>query len=164
MTTKLIGAGVILALLAGLMFYAHHLGASSVQAKWDAQKRLDTIAVAKVEAASAEHARSLQAQFDALNVTYKDKLNEKPTSVADPIPAAVADGSLRLRDVTVCSGNVSATTASSRAADAATTQALADRVSHSIAAIRAGDAADERERQLDAQIIGLQDALSAERR
>jgi hypothetical protein len=161
---KLIGAAVVLALFAGVYGYGHHVGASGVQAKWDAQKQVDAIAVAKVEAANAVIAKSRQDQFNTLEAKYEKSIQPVP-AVADRVSAGVSSGTLQLRDNTVCpsTGNVTTATAASRARDAAATQALADRVANSIAAIRAGDAADARERQLDAQVIALQGLLLAER-
>jgi hypothetical protein len=59
---------------------------------------------------------------------------------------------------------VSEASARSRAADAASTQALTDRVTAAIEIVSIGDAADARERQLSAQIVALQEVLKAERR
>lgn len=162
---KLIGAGIIVAFCLGLFLYGHHVGTDSVKAKWNAQKLVDAAAVAKVEAANAITAKSHQDQFNALEAKYEQSQKVVFPSVADVVSSGVAGGTLRLRDSTVCpsSGNVTATTAASRAADAAATAAIAQRVTDSISAIRVGDAADKREAVLDAQIIGLQGLLQAER-
>lgn len=161
---KLIGAGILVACLLGIFLYGRHVGASSVQDKWDAQKQVDAIAVAKVEATNAATAKSQQDQFNALEAKYEQAIKPSP-SVADTVSAGVTSGTLRLRDSTVCpsSGNVTAATAASRASDAAATAAIAQRVADSITAVRVGDAADKREQDLDAQIIGLQGLLKAER-
>jgi hypothetical protein len=161
---KLAAVALMLAMCSGLYLTGHHMGASAVQAKWDAQKKLDAVAVAKVEGASQQHTKDTEATFGDILNNYLATYHEMHPPVADSVSAGVSDGSLKLRDNPVCSGERSALTASSRALDAAYTQALADRISHSIAAVRSGDLADERERQLDAQVKGLQDVLKAERR
>lgn len=162
---KLIGAGVLVAFCLGLFLYGHHVGADSVQAKWNAQKQVDAVAVAKVEEANAITAKSQQDQFNSLEAKYEQSQKVTFPAVADTVSAGIAGGTLKLRDSAVCpsSGNVTQATAASRAADAAATQALADRTTAAIQIIRVGDASDARERQLDDQITGLQGLLKAER-
>lgn len=166
---KLIAAAAVLALLAGglLWFGAHEraIGAAGVQARWDEAKSVQAQAVAKAEADATNRVTTMRNQFDALSAKYEAATHAQAPSIADSIAAGVRDGSVRLRDAGVCAGGdqVSAATARSRAADAAATQALADRTTAAIAAIRAGDEADARERQLGAQVIGLQGVLRAER-
>jgi hypothetical protein len=164
---KLIGAGLLLAALAGLYAYGHHQGAASVQAKWNAALATQAVVDAKAsEAARAtEHAQAND--FADISADYLKESTHAYPSLADGLPAAVDAGAVQLRDACpapVARGGVPDATAASRAADAAATQALADRVAHSIAAVRAGDDADARERQLGAQVIALQAALAAERK
>jgi len=161
---KLAGVLLILALFAGTFLWGDHHGTAKVQAQWDAAKVVQQVAVAKAEAASAAQAKAQQESFNTLEAKYETAIQPAPLLSA-ALPAALAAGTLQLRDPTVCPsrGDVSAATAASRAADAAATQALADRATNSIAAVRIGDAADARERQLDAQIVGLQGLLKAER-
>jgi len=162
---KLAGAALILFLLMGIFLWGHHSGASSVQAKWDAAKVVQQVAVAKAQADNDLHAEMMRNSYNALNAHYQAILHEKVPAVADSVASGVTGGTLRLRDSSVCpsSGNITAATARSRALDAVATQALSDRVSTAIQIIRIGDAADTRERQLDAQIVGLQGVLNAER-
>jgi hypothetical protein len=163
---KLAGAGLILVLLGGLFLWGDHHGAARVQAKWDAQKVVDAAAVAKAETNNALQTTAWQNAFNGQEVTYAKVLQTPAPTVAPTVSAAVTAGALRLRYSAVCpsSGDVSAATARSRTADAVATQALADRVTAAIAAVRAGDAADARERQLDAQVTALQGVLIAERK
>lgn len=146
--------------------HAYDKGAASVQAAWDAQKLQDAGAVARAQAQNDVRSRLEIGVFSAVAQKYEDTLHAQPPSVADSAAAGVAAGTLRLRDDVACSagpGAVSEATARSRSADAAATQALADRVRTGIEMVRLGDAADERERQLDAQILALQGVLTAER-
>ena len=163
---KLIGAGIILAIMAGLFLWGHHVGSASVQAKWDDQTLADKVAVATAEQQNSLREESLHDSYNSLSARYMEIVNAPTPSLANAIPASLSAGTLVLRDNPVCpsSGNVTTATARSRAADAATTQALADRVSNAIAAVRLGDQTDARERQLDAQIVALQGVLSAERK
>ena len=163
---KLIGAGLLLAFLGGLFLWGHHIGASSVQAKWNAAQIVQKAAVAEAQMHADAEATAMRDNFNALSAKYEKAVNAQVPAIADSVATGVTGGSLRLRDAAVCpsGGNVTAATARSRALDAAATQALADRVANSIAAVRAGDAADARERQLDAQVIGLQGVLNAERK
>lgn len=163
---KLIGAGLLLAALTALCVYCHHLGAASVQAKWDAAIAAQAVtdAEASEAARAAEHAQA--GDFAGIAANYLQATSHAYPSLADALPVAVDAGAVQLRDAcaeAVTSRGVPEAVARSRAADAAATQALADRVAHSIAAVRAGDEADARERQLDAQVTSLQAILSAER-
>lgn len=166
---KLYGALAALLLMCGGGWYAHHAGYESgraaVQAQWDVAKVAQAQAVAKAEAQAKATADATAKTFNALSDQYEAAIHAQAPSVADSVAAGVAGGTLRLRDTSMCPGadHRAAATAVARAADAAATQALADRVANSIRAIRAGDAADARERQLDAQVIGLQGILTAER-
>lgn len=162
---KIAGLVVFAALLAGLFAWGHHVGTVSVQTKWDAAKGVQaTAAVAASESARATEHGQAQA-FAGIATTYLQATSHAYPSIADALPAAVAAGAVRLRNDCPAApgGGVSRAAASSRAADAAATQALADRVSAGIAAVRAGDAADARERELSAQVTALQSILSAER-
>ncbi len=164
---KLIGAFMAMTLLAGLFLWGHCVGAGGVQAKWDAAKLAQSTAVVIAQSAADTKYDVQQTKFSALGATYEATTHAQVPAVADSIAAGITGGTVQLRDKpALCPtrGTVSAATASSRAADAAATQALADRVANSIAAVRAGDAADARERQLDAQVIGLQAILAAERK
>lgn len=167
---KLIAIGIALALLAGGFFWYGHTryeaGAASVQAKWDIDKSAQDEAVAKSSAASVARFNSLTSQFNQLSAKYEEMTHDPMPAVADSVSAGIRNGTLGMRGEVECpvrTGTVDAATARSRAADAAATQALADRVQNSLNAIQAGDAADQRERQLGQQIIALQAILRAER-
>ena len=166
LVARLLGYGAAVLAVVGVVFWfgAHErgIGAAGVQAKWDAFKAAQAQVVAKQEASNAARYQSLTEKFNHVESQYEAS-NAIP-SVAPSVAASVRDGSLRLRDSTdSCPGLVSVATARSRAADAASTQALADRIHAAIAAVRAGDAADAREHKLDAQVIALQSILRAER-
>lgn len=166
-----IAALALLLVLIGSMWLAgdihgHKAGAAAVKAHWDAAKTVQQAAVAKAQAQADVEAQTERATFNTLAKKYEDLVNAQAPAVADSVAAGVRTGALRLRDaVPVCvgSGYVPAAAVRARAADAAATQALADRTQAAIAAVRAGDEADARERQLDAQVIGLQSILRAER-
>jgi len=169
LTAKLIALAAALALLTGVMlwFGAHEraIGAAGVQAKWDAAKASQTVlAVNASESARATENRQIQ-DFAGIASGYLQATIHAYPSLADALPAAVAAGTVQLRDDCPATPGrgVPEGTARSRAADAAATQALADRVQAAISAVRAGDEADARERQLSAQVIGLQGVLAAER-
>ena len=161
-------AAIVLAALTmlGLFLWGHHVGASAVQEKWDKANASQTVVAFK----ASETARSTENQqandFAGIASGYLQATNHAYPPLADALPAAVAAGAVRLQnDCPAAAGaGVSEATARSRAADAAATQALADRVQAAIAAVRAGDEADTRERQLGAQVIGLQAVLAAERK
>lgn len=167
---KLIAAAVLLIVMASAVawFGAHErsIGAAGVQAKWDAANASHAVAAtAASEAARATENRQTQ-DFAGIASGYLQATTHAYPSLADALPAAVAAGAVQLRDhcPAAAGAGVPEATARSRAADAAATQALADRVQAAIAAVRAGDEADARERQLGAQVIGLQAVLAAERR
>lgn len=167
--TKLIGAGVLLTALAAavIWFGAHerHLGAAGVQAKWDLANAQQTqLALKSSESARATEYAQAQA-FAGIESTYLQTTAHVYPSIVDSLPAAVAAGTVRLRNDCPATGAsaVPSATARARAADAAATQALADRTAAAIAAVRAGQQADARERQLGAQVIALQSLLNAER-
>lgn len=162
---KLAGFVLVLAALAGLFLWGHHVGAAGVQAKWDKAKLAQAVVVEKAQADNAAQATKWINSFSAIGAQYEATTHAQFRSMGDQVAAGVASGAVRLRgsDTGACRGLVPAATARSRAADAAATQALADRVQAAIAAVRAGDAADRREAHLDAQVIGLQGVLKAER-
>jgi len=162
--------GLVLALLVGGWYYGHcryDAGAASVRAQWDAAKVAQSAVVAGAQADNAAQSTTWINQFAAAGAAYEATTHAQAPAVADSVAAGVRDGTVRLRGEGECpavrAGAVSAATARSRAADAAATQALVDRVQAAVAAVRAGDEADARERQLDAQVVGLQEILSAER-
>lgn len=164
--TKLIGLGLILAALAGLFLWGHHVGAANVQTRWDAAKTAQIAAVDRQAAVSVLQSATWLHQFDTIATHYEASAHETAPAVADSVSAAVRAGTLRLsgeRASDRCLGQVSDITARSRAIDAAATQALADRTAAAIRIIRIGDAADARERQLREQLTALQDVLRAER-
>lgn len=169
LAAKLTAMGIALALLVGAVLWYGHVryeaGAASVQVQWDADKGKQDEAVAKASAASVVRFNDLTNKFSALASQYEDMTHDQP-NLADSVAAGVRNGTLGLRGEVECPvrpGAVDAATARSRAADAAATQALADRVQASIAAVRAGDEADQRERQLGSQVVALQGILWAER-
>lgn len=163
---KLIGLAAALLILLALFLWGHHVGAASVEAKWNASNLAQARAIAEAQLQADVEAETMRNSFNALSASYEAAVHAKPPAVADSIAAGVDAGTVQLRNAAMCPGDgtVSAATTRSRAADAATTQALADRVANSIAAVRAGDEADAREHQLGAQVIGLQDVLTAERK
>jgi hypothetical protein len=165
MYAKVIGVAALLLILLGLFLWGHHAGAASVQAKWDAAKVAQQIAVAKAQAHVDVEAETMRNSFNALSASYEAAVHAKHPAVADSVAAGVDAGTFQLRDdcQATARAGVSEATARSRAADAAATQAIADRVQAAIAAVRAGDEADRQNAQLRAQVIGLQDVLAAER-
>jgi hypothetical protein len=137
-----------------------------VQAKWDvANAKQSIIAVKASEAARAIENHQAN-DFTGIATNYLQATNHAYPSLADALPAAVSFGTVQLRDhcPAARSVGVSEAAARSRAADAAATQALTDRVTAAIEIVSIGDAADARERQLSAQIVALQEVLKAERR
>lgn len=160
---RLIALGILLGGLLATFLWGHHVGARAVQTRWDAAKVAQAKVVAQASAHNAAQALTWIDQFRAIGATYEAASHAHAPTVADSVAAGIAGRSLRLRDAAACPGTVPAATVRSRAADAAATQALADRVQAAIAAVRAGDTADARERQLGAQVTGLQAILRAER-
>lgn len=160
-----IGALVTLLLLAAVAF-AHHergIGAAKVQAQWDAA----TAAQAKLAVAASETARATEHQqtsdFSAIESNYL-----KAATHVDPafdLSAAVAGGTLRLRDDCPAPDrrSVPQAAARSRGADAAAAEAIAKRVQAASTVVRVGNTADAREQQLREQVIALQAVLRAER-
>lgn len=170
LTAKLIAVGAVLALLVGgLVWFGSHerdIGAAGVQAQWDADKAMQSAAATEAQAKNAAQALDWTRQFAAISSKFETTTHAQAPSIADTVAADVDAGRLRLRDgADVCPGGGAAARATARspAADAAATQALADRVQAAIAAVRAGDEADARERLLGAQVMALQAVLKAER-
>lgn len=169
MTRVYAAIALALLLLCGVWYYGHTryvAGASGVQARWDDAKA--TQATAAVTASETARVTELQHANDFAGIAagYLQAQSHAYPSIADALPAAVAGGAVQLRDTCpeTHSGGVPEAAARSRAADAAATQALADRVQAAIAAVRAGDEADARERLLGAQVTALQAVLTAERK
>ena len=161
----------LLSLLAVILFgaaaflYGMHVGAVHKQEKWDAANARQTLVVLAQATATKAHDDKQAVTFNQIDRNYLEANAHEYPSLAPGLPAALAGGTLQLRDACPAPdpGRVSAATARSRAADAAATQALADRVKDSIAAVQAGDEADARERELDNRINALQAVLTAER-
>ena len=150
----------------GVVFLGYrwgHSDAQAIQAAWDKERTAGQIAAAKTEASNTIKTAALQGKFDKLQEKYNELLSTPPPSVSVATSASITAGTLKLRNEPTCPRSDAGAndTARSRAADAAATQALADRVSNSIAAVRVGDAATKREHDLDAQIIGLQQTVVA---
>lgn len=162
---KLIGLGLLLAALAGVYATGHHQGAAVVQAQWAAAKGRQAAVAAQASEAARATEQHWSSDFAAILSTYQQATDHAYPSLADALPAAVAAGTVRLRNAcpAPAGSGMSDIAARSRAADAAATQALADRTAAAIAAVRAGGAADAREFQLRAQVTGLQAVLTAER-
>jgi len=161
--------------IVGARLWLHHYGAvhysagaASVQTRWDTANARQAAAVAAAQAEQAAHATVTAANFDALAAHYQAQAHAHTPSLADALPAGLAAGAFRLRNDSpaVCPGGAPAGAAATRSheLDAAATQALADRTATAIAAVRLGDVADARERQLGAQVKALQGVLEAERR
>lgn len=165
----LIGVLLMMIALLGGGWYAYHAGdkhgADRVHAQWDASKVSQANAAVKAATknAATEHAQSTA--FVGIESNYIEANNHAPPSLSIDLPGDLAAGTVQLRDSPVypAGGGVSEATVRSRTADAAATQALADRVANSVAAVRAGDEADKREQQLRNQVIALQAILTEER-
>lgn len=159
----------ILFVMAGVLLYGHSrydAGKRVVQASWDAANAKQNAEVVRVEASQIAHTASVAGHFDAIAASFEEQAHAQADPLAGTLSAAVTAGTFRLRDseaVCPADSHPAAAASGSRAADAAATQALADRTAAAIAAVRAGDAADQREKQLDAQVIALQALLKAER-
>lgn len=151
----------LIALAAGVALYGDHeraIGAAGVQAKWD-----KAIAAAKVT--SAKQTLDWTQQFSTIATHYQEQSHAQAPSIADTLAADVHGGTVRLRDepTQACPRGVSDASARARATDAAAAAAATQRLADSVAAVRAGDAADAREQQLREQVIALQEILQAER-
>jgi hypothetical protein len=167
---KLIVLAAVVLLLAGAGFYLHHAGAVSgaarVQAQWDAAKAVQAIQASKASEVARKTETGQSAAFAGISSTYLQATAHDFPTVADPLAAGLAAGTVRLRDrcpAAPASGGVSDATARSRAADAAATAALGQRTADAIAAVRIADAADRREAGFRAQIVALRALLTAER-
>lgn len=162
---KLAGLALILLLFLGLFMWGHHVGAAAVQAKWDLATAQQTqLALKSSESARATEHTQAQA-FAGIESTYLQISSHVYPSIADSLPAAVAAGTVRLRNACPAAGSsdVPSTATRARELDAAATQALADRTQAAIFAVSAGDAADKREADFRALIVSLRALLSAER-
>jgi len=166
MYAKIAAIVLVTLILLGLFLWGHHVGAASVRAKWDAANASQSVAAVKASESARATENRQSNDFAGIASGYLQATTHAYPSLADALPAAVAAGAVQLRDhcPAVGSSGVPEATARSRAADAAATQALVDRVAAAIRIVRIGDAADARERQLGAQVIGLQAVLAAERR
>jgi len=170
----------IILLIAGILFAAlytggvvilgyewGHSGKVALEAKYNLQVQVDKAAAAKVVADNKLKTDDLKKQVADANAKYEAIRDAQTPSVSDSISASMSAGALKLRNTaaeTCPSGSAgSAATVASRAADAAATQALEDRVQTAIAVVRVGDEADKREQLLDAKITALQDVINAER-
>lgn len=162
---KLICLALITLMLVGLFLWGRHVGASSVQAKWDTANASQTVVAVKASEGARATENRQATDFAGIASGYLQATTDAYPSLSDALPAAVAAGTVQLRDTCPAhaGGGVSQATADSRAADAAVTQALADRVANSIAAVSAGDAADKREADFRALIVALRAALTIER-
>lgn len=162
---KLAGVLLVLAALAALFMWGHHEGALSVQTRWDAAKAVQTAAAAEQALQTRATEDNQRNAFNALAAKYEEAIHAPQPSFAEHLAPAVAAGTVRLRDesAAVCSGQMPVVAARARIADAATASAATQRLADSIAAVRAGDEADQREHVLDQQIIALQALLEAER-
>jgi membrane protein involved in colicin uptake len=165
----LVLAGIVCAALysGGMVYLGYtegHKGVAQIQSAWDAQKKVDVAAAKEAKLHSDAETDAMRRNYNLISGKYDRLLNAQLPSIADTIPASLSAGTLQLRYETTCPANHSdagaKATAASRARDAAATQALADRVAASIAAVRVGDASDARERQLDAQIDALQEVVN----
>lgn len=161
---------ILIASVIGSLYFGYTSGEAHVQAQWDAKKASQlVVAVTASEAArSTEYKQA--GDFTAIATDYLQATTHAYPTLGATLPAAVSAGTFQLRDVCpkadrpASSASMPEATARSRIADAAATQALADRVKNSIAAVRAGDEADARERQYRALIISLRGILNAERK
>lgn len=162
---KLLSLAAVLLFALAMFLYGMHVGGHKVQAKWDVANAAQTVAaVASSEAARTAETKHATAFNDA-TTHYLEVTRHVTPSLAQGIPAALAAGTLRLSgECSAPAGSgVSRATAASRARDAAATQALADRVKNSIAAVQAGDDSDAREQYLRARIELDESLLKAER-
>lgn len=146
---------VIVLIVAGTWFVIHerHVGAAGERVK-----QTDTALKASEAARATEH--WLGDAFSDIGADYLRKTTNDYPSIADTLPAAVADGTMRLRNDCPAASAPRADTAASRAAGEAATAALAHRVQTAIDAVRIGDEADKRERDLREQVIALQAAYA----
>lgn len=160
---RLYAALALIALLALGGWWLHHSGYASGKADCEAAHAV-TAAQAVASARAIEHRQTTD--FAGIASSYLQATTHDYPSIADTLPAAVAAGAVQLRNNCPATrgGDVPRASTASRERDAAATQALADRVQAAIAAVRAGEQADARERQLGAQVTALQALLIAERK
>lgn len=157
---RLYAALALIVLLALGGWWLHHSGYASGKADCEAAHAV-TAAQAVASARAVEHQQTTD--FAGIASDYLQATTHDYPSIADTLPAAVAAGTVRLRDDCPASGDVLAVAARSRAVDVAAAAAATQRLATAVAAVRAGDAADARERQLGAQVTALQAVLRAER-
>jgi hypothetical protein len=157
---RLYAALALIALLALGGWWLHHAGYASGKADCEAVHAV-TAAQAVASARAIEHQQTTD--FAGIASDYLQATTHDYPSIADTLPAAVAAGTMRLRDDCPASGDVSAAAARARGVDAAAAAAT-QRLATAVAAVRAGDEADARERQLGAQVTALQGLLTAERK
>lgn len=146
---------VILAVVAAVWFVVHerHAGAAGERAK-------QTDTALKTSEANRRIEHSLADAYTNISSDYLRKTPDDYPSIADALPATVATGTVRLRNDCPAGDTRAADTAASRAAGEAATAALANRVQTAIDAVRIGDEADKRERDLREQVIALQAAYA----
>lgn len=111
---RLIGVGLLLAALAGLYGWGHHRGASSVQARWDAQRIAQQVALAASQAKAASVTERVVTKYvDRVQVIHErartliQKVPVYVSATADarcPVPA----GFVRLHDAAVQGGELPA--------------------------------------------------------
>lgn len=145
---------------------AYRKGEAHTQAKWNAALAKQEVVAVKASEKARATEQQQSAAFAGAASTYLQATAHAPPSIAGTLPAALAAGTLKLRDDDAPRRIVSDATARSRAADAAATEALAQRAQAEARGIRIvaiGDVCDAREQQLDAQIVALQSVLRAER-
>jgi len=166
---RLIAAGVLmLALVGGLLWFGAHergIGAAKVQAKWDLANAAQTKLALDASESARNFERSQSASFSLISDTYLQATSHAYPSIADALPAAVAAGTVRLRNDchAIGSGGVPSAATGTRGVDVAAAAAATQRLATAVAAVRVGEQADARERQLSAQVTALQAVLRAER-
>lgn len=158
---RLYAALALIALLALGGWWLHHSGYASSKDDCEAAHAV-TAAKAVASARAVEHQQTTD--FAGIGTDYLQATTHDYPSIADTLPAAVAAGTVRLRDDCPASRDVSAASARSRGVDVAAAAAATQRLATAVAAVRAGDEADARERQLGAQVTALQSVLRAERK
>jgi hypothetical protein len=140
---------------AGVWYYGH--------TRYEAGIAHQVAITAKQDAKAAEAA---QEREDAMRAAYNDLAQryeqDKAHAQAEHDRAVAELDTLRLRDKWTCP-SVPAATIASRERDAARTQALADRSAAAIRIVRLGYDADQREAELGAQVMALQNILRSER-
>lgn len=142
---------VIMLVVAGTWFVIHE---RNVGAAGERTKQTDTALKASEANRQAEH--GLADAYNDISTDYLRKTPDDYPSIAD----AIDPGAVRLRNDCPAGDTRATDTAASRAAGEAATAALAHRVQTAIDAVRIGDEADKRERDLREQVIALQAAYA----